>query len=88
MLFWCIPAFYATKLRNAGKTHYLCKELIHVKNGLFWCILAFYATNSEMQANHYFLLKRLIFVFLRCFMKKILSRLETFLILHCFASNR
>ncbi|MPC87243.1 hypothetical protein E2C01_082100 [Portunus trituberculatus] len=22
-LFWCIPAFHATKLRIAGKTHYL-----------------------------------------------------------------
>ncbi|MPC96265.1 hypothetical protein E2C01_091514 [Portunus trituberculatus] len=26
-LFWCIVEFYATKLRIAGKTHYLSKEL-------------------------------------------------------------
>ncbi|MPC65681.1 hypothetical protein E2C01_059819 [Portunus trituberculatus] len=26
-LFWCIPAFYASKTKNAGKSHYLSKEL-------------------------------------------------------------
>ncbi|MPD05883.1 hypothetical protein E2C01_101654 [Portunus trituberculatus] len=34
-LFWSIPAFYEPKLRNAGKTQYLSKELKYVKNGLF-----------------------------------------------------
>ncbi|MPC96387.1 hypothetical protein E2C01_091646 [Portunus trituberculatus] len=34
-LFWCILAFYATKLIIPGKTHYLSKKLKYVKNGLF-----------------------------------------------------
>ncbi|MPC75829.1 hypothetical protein E2C01_070227 [Portunus trituberculatus] len=34
-LFWCILAFYATKLRIAGKTHYLYEEVKYVKKGLF-----------------------------------------------------
>ncbi|MPC46401.1 hypothetical protein E2C01_040122 [Portunus trituberculatus] len=34
-LFWCIPEFFATKLRIAGKKLYLSKELKYVKNGLF-----------------------------------------------------
>ncbi|MPC65682.1 hypothetical protein E2C01_059819 [Portunus trituberculatus] len=54
-LFWCISAFYATKIRIAGKTHYKSKELKYVKSGLFWCIPAFYAPNLEMQAKHYIL---------------------------------
>ncbi|MPC89878.1 hypothetical protein E2C01_084840 [Portunus trituberculatus] len=35
VLFWCIPVFYATKLRIAGKKHYLSNELKYVKKGLF-----------------------------------------------------
>ncbi|MPC94222.1 hypothetical protein E2C01_089379 [Portunus trituberculatus] len=31
VLLWYIPAFYATKLRIAGKTYYLSKELKYVK---------------------------------------------------------
>ncbi|MPC81985.1 hypothetical protein E2C01_076627 [Portunus trituberculatus] len=33
--FWYIPAFYVTKLRIAGKTHSLYKEVKYVKKGLF-----------------------------------------------------
>ncbi|MPC50913.1 hypothetical protein E2C01_044746 [Portunus trituberculatus] len=43
VLFCCIPAFYAPKLSNACKTHYLSKELKYIHNGLFWCFQAFYA---------------------------------------------
>ncbi|MPD03901.1 hypothetical protein E2C01_099559 [Portunus trituberculatus] len=34
-LFLCISAFYVTKLRIAGKTHYLSKDVKYVKNGVF-----------------------------------------------------
>ncbi|MPC65306.1 hypothetical protein E2C01_059439 [Portunus trituberculatus] len=51
-LFWCIPAFYALILRNAGKTHYLSKELKYVKNGVF---LRFMQQNSEFQQNTIFI---------------------------------
>ncbi|MPC44134.1 hypothetical protein E2C01_037798 [Portunus trituberculatus] len=63
-LFWCILAFYAPKLRNAGKTHHLLKERKCVKNGLFWCILAFYTPKLKNTGKILYFLKRLIYVFL------------------------
>ncbi|MPD02352.1 hypothetical protein E2C01_097930 [Portunus trituberculatus] len=49
---WVIFVYFSvlsTKLRIAGKTLYLYKEMKCQKE----CIPAFYAPNSEKQAKHY-----------------------------------
>ncbi|MPC09195.1 hypothetical protein E2C01_001798 [Portunus trituberculatus] len=53
-----MPAFYATKLKIAGKTYYFSKELNYVKNGLFRCIPAIFApklinTGKTLYLTHY-----------------------------------